>query len=312
MKMGRHIKVFWLLAILLLLSSSFGKNIGVTWVGKSNMAKQVNAGLVEELKVIIPGVQIEYKIELQTLNELKTVVQSWDKTKDAIVVLRSNGAQWLGENPTKKPAFIGGCNHPGHLGAVESMRQPGKNITGVTYYIPAELQFQVLLEVVPNVKSLLLLTEKGHPSSRVDIFETREVAQKYDIQVDYHEANSRKEIKKIIETHRDKVGAIIMGNQALIFDNTEVIVAAAESTPIFTYARGPVFEGALGGFVVDDQKLGALLAQSIQEVLILGSDPSKVAIKTDKEPVILFNGTMLKKHNINIPQSLKKRARIIE
>jgi putative ABC transport system substrate-binding protein len=41
-----------------------------------------------------------------------------------MVILRSNGAKWLGENLPSVPTFIGGCNNPVQLGSLKNMQAP--------------------------------------------------------------------------------------------------------------------------------------------------------------------------------------------
>ncbi len=117
-------------------SDCAAQDIGVAWVGKSGMANRVLAGFEETIKKAGSDIKIEYKKELAGLDDLKATVEAWQKDKKGMVILRSNGAKWLGKNPPQVPTFIGGCNHPVQLGAVKSLDSPEGNITGVTYFIP--------------------------------------------------------------------------------------------------------------------------------------------------------------------------------
>ena len=137
--------------------------IGVAWAGKSGMAVRVSDGFAQGMKELAPDIKIEYKKDLGTMEELADVAGKWEKEKNGMVLLRSNAAKWLGQNPPSIPTFIGGCNNPTELGAVKDLQAPEGNITGVTYYLPVDSQFDIFQAIIPDLKSVLLLLGDGTP-----------------------------------------------------------------------------------------------------------------------------------------------------
>ncbi|MCP4687074.1 MAG: hypothetical protein GY859_03430, partial [Desulfobacterales bacterium] len=242
--------------------------LGVAWAGKSGMAKRVTAGFEKGMKEFAPDVNIEYKKELGSVDKLAEVAARFQKEKAGMVILRSNGAKWLAKNPPNIPTFIGGCNNPVQLGAVKNMDAPEGNITGVTYYLPARVQFETFQAILPAMKSVLLLAGAGNPSAKIDEAETREVCAELGLEYNEKEVSSGEEAVAAVKDLGGKVSAVIIGNQAVVMDNASDIVAAAGKTPVFSYSSKPVKDGALGGFVADDGALGYMLAQTVVDVLI--------------------------------------------
>ena len=220
--MKRLLIVFLALAlnvVMMVPSSSLAQEVGVAWVGSSGMAKRVLKGLETGIKDLAPGVKLEVHPELANMESLAELVSKFEKSKAAMVILRSNGAEWLGENPPTIPTFIGGCNNPVQLGAVKNMDAPEGNITGVTYFLPVKTQFEVFKAILPEMKSILLLVEKGHPSSEIDQEGTREVASNLGIEYREKVLSSKDEIIPTIKENAGKVSAFVLGNQALLIDN---------------------------------------------------------------------------------------------
>ena len=297
---------------LALAGNAFSDGIGLAWVGKSGMAKRVVAGFEQGAKEFFPDLEIEYAKELASLDDLGALVEKWEKEKKGMVILRSNGAKWLGKNPPSIPTFIGGCNHPVVLGALGNMEEPEGMITGVTYFVPTATQFEVFKAIVPDLSSVALLLEKGHPSSVIDRDGTKKVCAGLGIKYNEVLCATTDDAISGVKEYASKTSAIIIGNQALNIDNAANIVAAAGNTPVLSYSNKPVQVGALGGFVADDGKLGYMLAESVADVLKNGKAVKAVPVKVDPDPKFYVNITTAQKLGLEIPYQILKVANIVE
>ena len=229
-----------------------------------------------------------------------------------MLVLRSNGAKWLAKNTPSIPTFVGGCNHPGLLGAVNNLDAPEGNITGVTYYLPVRAQFEIFQAIIPNLNSVLLLVEKGHPGAEIDRNGTREAAAELGIKYSEKVCATESDVIAAVKQAQGNVSAIIIGNQALILDATKNIVAAAGQTPVLAYSKKPVIDGAFGGFAADDTKLGYLLAESVVDVLVNGKAIATVPVKVDPAPGFYVNTTTIEKLGIEIPYETLESATLVQ
>ncbi len=221
---------------------------------------------------------------------LYTVVQRYQKEKKGMVILRSNGAKWLGKNPPAIPTFIGGCNNPVQLGALKNMQAPEGNVTGVTYFLPVATQFETFQAILPDMQSVLLLLRAGNPSAEIDRNETKQICTTNGLQYKEKTIDTKEEALAAVQQYLGKVSMIIIGNQSKVIDIAKDIVAAAgKTTPVVAYPSKPVKDGALGGFVADDETLGYMLAQSVVEVLVKGSAIKNVPVKVDPDPKFYEN-----------------------
>ena len=314
--MKKLISVLWMALTICFLGSSItfasSLEIGMGWVGKSGMATRVTKGFEQGIKDLAPDIKIEYQKELDSLDALSDVVDRWKKEKKAMVILRSNGAEWLANNSPSIPTFIGGCNNPSELGVVKNLNSPEGQITGVTYFLPVATQFDIFQAILPNMKSVLLLLGKGNPSAVVDQSGTKEICSK--LGIEYYEAfcSSVEEAIEAVNQYKGKVSTVIVGNQAVIMDKTDKIVAAAGKTPVLAYSSKPVMIGALGGFVADDVKLGYMLAQSLVDVMVKGKAIKDVPVKVDPEPKFFVNAKTAQRIGIEIPFNILEAANVIE
>lgn len=310
--MRHSIVISLCIAMLCFVPGAHAVDIGVGWAGKSGMANRVFHGFERGMQELAPQVNLDVKKELGSVDDLARVVKEWEGQKAGMVLLRSNAAKWLGKNTPSIPTFIGGCNNPEQLGAIKNLAAPEGVITGVTYYLPPEVQFEVFQSILPDMKEVLLLLGKGNPSAIVDLEGTRRVCQKLGLGFRGVECASVDQALTAVKSIGNATTAVVIGNQSLLMDNTGQLVEAAGSTPVVAYSDRAVKQGALAGFVADDEKLGYLLAQAVADVMINGKPTATVPVKFDEDPKFFVNLKTAEKLGVELPYAILQAATIIE
>ena len=301
-----------LCASLLSVTASFAAEVGVVWKGKSGMAERVLAGVQERLGEDSAGIKLEIHKAVESDEEFEAIIEAYQDSKQGMIVMRSNGARYLGQNPPSIPAFIGAANHPQALGTISNMDAPEGNITGVTYYLPLEGPLQSFMTMAPGVESFLLFTQHGHPSSAIDWNGTKEACDAIGIKCAQATATDHEQLAAIMEREAGNYDAFILGNQNVIFSGASIVIESAAAKPVFSYAEKGVTDGALGGIAASDHKLGRMLAESVIAVLVDDKPVSAVPVKTDPEPSVLVNMKTASELGIEIPFQVLNSAKIIE
>ncbi|MBI4979107.1 MAG: hypothetical protein HZC28_16625 [Spirochaetes bacterium] len=280
------------------------KSVGVMWYQKSTMADDVTKGFAEAMKTGAPAVTIEYQKDL-TKEDAKTVYARFQKEKNAVVFLRSDGATMAKELGGTKPVFLGACNNPEQLGVIKNMAAPEGFMTGVTYSIPADVHFGLYKKVFPSLKSVTLVVHSTHSGAPVDRAGTKKACTANGIAYNEIAAASLEEIVAGVKAVKSDL--IILGVQNVVFDNADKIIAVTGNTPVVSYDIKAVKKGALLSLSADDVKLGKLLAQQVIDVLG-GKKISEVPVKFDDDPLFTVNMAAVKKYGVVIPFQLMKRA----
>jgi len=304
------------LAVAILISGNADaapKKIAVIWDTKSDMVNQVVMGFLAKVRTLAPDMEIKQYRQLKDMKEVEQVFRECENIMDGIVVLRSSGAKFLGTVNPKVPCFMGATNDPTELGVMKDLNAPAGKITGVTYFIPYEKRFQIIMSLFPSIKSVGILVEKGHPSGPIEAKGTEEQCKRLGIaynEVMATDLNSLLEgTKKLI----GKVDLIIISNNRLVMDNITNLLPILNQakTPTFSFADAPVKAGAVAGVAADDVKLGEFLAESVVDVLINGKQISKVPVRTDPDPRISINESMMRSLGLKFPDAILKGAEIV-
>ena len=287
------------------------KKVGVAWESKSPIADHVLTGFQAAMKELAPTIEIEVQGNLKDIGALSEVVQRFEKEKNAVVLLRSTGAKYYIQKKLTIPGFFGGCDDPVSLGVLKNDKAPEGNCTGVTYAVPYLNQLETFQKIAPNVKSVLLLLQEGHPTTPLLQTGTKTACDQ--LKIKYTEKFCKtKEDALMAVKEADAPGlAVVCGTQVLLLDNAALIANAIKS-PVLGYSEKLVLDGALCGLVADDNKLGGMLAESVIDVLIRGKAIKDVPVKTDPDPQLIINGECVKRLNLEIPFDLLQSAKIIE
>jgi PAS domain S-box-containing protein len=186
------------------------------------------------------------------------------------------------------------------LGIASSMNELMPNLSGVSYYLPARLRLETLKQIFPDLKKYLLLLQKFHPSSITDHNETEKAASELGLFGESVFCANMTEVLAAVQGLTDKNAVIILGSQGLIFNNAKKIVQAAGETPVYSYSDNPIQEGALGGVVADDKKLGQMLGAMLIDVLVNGRSITDLPIQMDPEPRLRLNSKVVEKFHSRI------------
>ena len=284
--------------------------VGVAWQGKSVMTSHVLKGLEASL-ANVQDIKLEIKKELPDAAALTAAVTEFEKNKKGLIIFRSNAAGLIKSRDLLLPTFVGAVNNPIELGIATSLDKPKKNLTGVTYYIPASVKLDTFKRVYPAMKEFILLVEEGHPSSKIDADETLADAAKLGLSGKSIFCKTLDEATAAIVASSPST-SLVLGSQALLMNNAGKIIEAAGNRPVFSYSEVPIKAGALLGVVADDEKLGKMLGLMVAEVLVNGKNIDSLAFQTDPEPMLYINAKTAERLKIQIPFDILSVAKIVE
>ncbi len=279
--------------------------VGVAWDTDSALADRMLAEMQSHLSSHAPQIRLEIRPALERLEDLEAAISDFEKTKRAMVILRSTGAKLLGERGVSVPTLVGGVNNPVGLGVAEAMDKPKPNISGVTYYIPAKRKLEAFKLVYPAMNKYLLLVEEGHPSSEIDRQETEADAPPLGLQGTTVYCATVEDGITAIEQAGDDVGVIIGTQPLMAVPNVAArLVEAAGDRPVFAYSHFAVEGGALAGLVSNDKKLARMLADMLIDLLVHGRPIAEMPFQPDPTPQLRINRKALDRLRTEIPETI--------
>jgi putative tryptophan/tyrosine transport system substrate-binding protein len=314
-------KLVWLGRVCLLASGFFAfaaggashaAEIGISWPGKSASILVWEKAFKDRLAVIAPEIKVESVKEVPTTEEFGAILKRFDEEKDAIVLFRSNSAEYVKSNPTRKPTFFGSVNNVAELDIIKNPEKPEANYTAASYFLAPEMQLQSFITLTPKLKRLAFVQEAGQASSAAEAGPSLEACRKLGLACQLIAISAPDQIASAIQAKLPEIDGLVIGRQALIIDNAKAVIAAAGEKPVFTYHEKAVKDGALVGMTASNEKLGAQLADAVAGVLLKGRKIQDTPVMVDTAPVLYINMNSAQKLGIQVPVELLGSANLIQ
>lgn len=313
-----NFKFVWCIWMLLNSTLLFATDVGIAWVSKSNTDEELFRSFKKRLEQIDPDIRLENSKELRSYEQFQQTIAKYEVSKKAIVILglSSSTAKYMDNYSTALPTFINPRKDPVVLEIIGDSDTSSK-ITGVTFSSPIEIKFEAFRAILPNMKSICLLTISGEPSSYREIEITKRITNKLGLNftnknITYIKGKRDAFINDLTNTLKESAGrvdAFLLGEQILFLAFMKEILSAADKTPVLSSFAGFVQSGALIGFESNARLLGEMLADSLVDVVKLGKSIEGLPIKTDPLPRIFVNEVTAEALGIAIPEKLLNSGR---
>lgn len=212
------------------------------------------------------------------------------------------------------PIVFAAVTDPVGAGLVQSLERPGGNVTGTTDMSPINRQLDLMLEFLPEIKTIGVIYNSGEVNSVTLVRILKEEAQKKGLTVEEATVSNSAGVSQAAKSLIGKVDAVYIPT-----DNT--VVSALEATtqigyqaklPIFAADTDSVTRGAIAALAVDYYKMGRQTGEMVSRVF-KGANPGEMPVETLREFNIHLNPGSAAKMGVEVPESILKKAdKIIE
>jgi putative ABC transport system substrate-binding protein len=228
---------------------------------------------------------------------------------DLILAIATPAAQAAANATDQIPILVTAVTDPQDAKLVQTNEKPGTNVSGTSDLTPVKEQIQLLVDLVPDAKTVGLLYASGEANS---VFQINLAKNELDaLGLKYVEAtvSSSNEIQQVAQSLVGKVDALYSPTDNMIANAMPLVVQVMNEAKIpFIVAEEGMFEnGALATFGINYYNLGKLTGKQAVRVLKEGANPAEMPIEYLKEGNIFINEALAEELGITIPQDLLDR-----
>ncbi len=205
---------------------------------------------------------------------------------------------------------------PVEAGLIESMESSGNHLTGTScaYVDVAPRRLETLLEVKPEIETVLTFYVPGDPSGEPANEKIEEAAAEEGVEVVSVEIESADEVESYLEDlEPGEVDAIMDPADATATSGLVeygIDKGIELEVPVFMLARIETEAGAAASYGVDYVDLGEQAAPLASQVLE-GVDPANIPSKTPRTWDFALNKETLDKINLEVEEEVMERADVI-
>ena len=236
---------------------------------------------------------------------------------EIIVVHGGHPARILQRKSKTIPIVMAEASDAVGRGIVQSLAQPGGNITGLTSITPvlAAKRLEILKEIVPGLARVGVIWTKKSPASRYAWKVIQRPAQQLGLQLHSMELRSPDDLAKVFnDAVRAGAGALIDTSGTHTFGSKRIIGLAVKSglPAIFTSSGRVIDIGGLMSYNRDAADLYRRAATYVDKIL-KGAKPADLPVEQPTKFDLVVNLKTAKVLGITFPRSILLRAdKVIE
>ncbi len=257
------------------------------------------------------GLDVSYDDE--NANNDQTIIASIAGTiaagdYDLVLGVATPMAQGLAQTVANIPVLFTAVTDPVGAGLVDSLDAPGANITGTTDANPVEEQINLVLDLVPDAKTIGVVYNPGEANSVVQVEWVKEAAEKLGLEVKEANAVTTAEVQQAANSL--DVDAIYVPTDNTVVSALDSVIQVGESKkiPVIAAEGDSVANGAVATYGLSYEALGYQTGEMAVKILTEGADPATMAVETQKEPVLYLNLGAAERMGVTIPQDLIDQA----
>lgn len=233
--------------------------------------------------------------------------------KDIILAVATPSAMTMANETKDIPILITAVTDPVYAKLVDSLENPGTNITGTTDINPVAKQLELIKDFVPNAKTIGTIYNSSEVNSEVQMKIAREAVPGLGFELKEATVTASSEVMQAAQSLVG-VDAIYLPTDNMVISSLAAVlqVAEAEKIPVIAGESNSVEQGALATWGIDYYKLGRQTGEMALRILS-GENPKGMAIEEQKETNLVVNLKAAERIGITVSDAVKeKAAKLIE
>lgn len=280
----------------------------------NTIRESIIKGLADECYTDGENLEIDYKNGQNDMTNMKTIAQAFVADKcDVIVAIATPAAQAVLSETTEIPIIFAAVTDPVDAELVDSLENPGGNVSGTSDEVSAEAIMELAKQITPGFKSIGALYSAGEDNSDSVVKGLKEYAAANGYEVVESTVTNTSEVQQAAQYLADKVDVVYSP-----IDNT-VASSMAVATEIFNNAKIPFYvsadsmvqDGGLATYGIDYTILGKETAKMVAQIFG-GADVSTMAVVKMSDMNIYINTKTADAIGVEIPQSILEKATVLE
>ncbi len=201
--------------------------------------------------------------------------------KDLIYTIATPAAQAVAGATTDIPIVGSAITDYVDSGLVDSNDAPGGNITGSSDMNPIDAQLDLLIQLVPDAKTIGVFYSADEDNSVLQAELFTAAAEAKSLTVEKFTISNSNEIQTVVQSMEGKIDAcwVPTDNKLASGMATVAMIANEIKLPVICGEANMVTEGGLATYGLDYYQLGYLAGEMAVDILVDGANPAEMPIQ---------------------------------
>lgn len=278
--------------------------IGILQFIDHNSLNKAQEGFVDGLEEA--GYTDGENIEIEVLNaqgdqsNLQSMSEQLTNNNELVLGIATPTAQSLAMANQNIPQLFMAVTDPVEAGLVDSLENPGGNITGTSDMADIESQVNLLIEIADNPEVIGLIYSSSEVNSQIQVDQAVEIIESRGLDTNIQTVTSTNDVQQTLSNLATNSDAIYIPTDNVLSATAATVgeIAKDNNVPIVPGSTDMVENGGLATLGIDYYNLGkqtAKLAVSILE----GEEPSNLPVESTEDFDLVINEEMAEAIGIN-------------
>lgn len=277
--------------------------VGVVQLMEHQSLDNAKDGFVETLEKSGLNIEIETENAQGEITNAKTIVDKFVSDKvDLIYAIATPAAEAAMSATTEIPIVFSAVTDPVEAQLVESVENPGGNITGTSDMVDVNSQLKLFKELNPDTKTIGIIYSADESNSLLQVKSVEALAPQLGLEVKTVSIHTLSDIPQATESIVKEIDALYLLSDNKVSSSTTVVteIMNREKVPVVATVEADVQQGALISIGIDYTRLGEISAEKALEILRDNKAPSEVPVYMPNEFAKIINEETLNALGLDI------------
>lgn len=252
---------------------------------------------------------IDYKNANADIANLQSMSESLVNNSDYFLAIATPAAQALANATTDQPVVFTSVADPLGAGVVDTMEEPGRNLTGTTNIGPIKQQIDMLMEIVPEAKRIGIIYNSSEVNAQYQVDVAVPILEEHGVEPVLQTITSTNDISQAMTSLVSEVDAVYLVTDNYIASSMPLVgdIAKEAGIPIVGGSNDMIEENGLASYGLDYYDLGVQSAKMLVRIIEEELDPATVPVEYAENLVLIVNEEYAEAIGID-PASIKAPA----
>ncbi len=270
--------------------------IGIDQLVEHPALDDAREGFIQGLEELGVKVKIVYQNAQGDIPNSLAIAQKFVSDKvDLIYAIATPAAQSAKQATSEIPVLFSAVTDPVESELVDSVDNPGGNVTGTSDASPMEEQLSMFKKLDPSIEKVGILFNTSESNSEIQVAQAKDLASKLGLEIVEVGISNINDIPQAMDSMIKNIDGFYAITDNMVSSAIAIVADKLNSNKVISVGA----EGALvdGGLLISDGisyfELGRQTAQMAKAILVDGKSPSDIPAEKAKGTVAVFNQTTL-------------------
>ena len=226
---------------------------------------------------------------------------------DIILAIATGAAQTVAGKTKDIPILITAVTDPVDAGLVNSMENPGTNVSGTSDASPMAEQIDLMLQLSSDVKTVGVLYTSSEDNSVLQVSQLKPILAAKNLEIVEQTVTNSNDVQQATQSLVNKCDAIYIPTDNVLASSIALVASVANDAkvPVIVGESGMVTGGGFATIGIDYFNLGYQTGEMAVRILN-GEDVSTMKVETQKDFAYTINGDVAEILGITIPDNLQE------